>query len=389
MKWVSLQPRSRADSTLCINHIKILTHSNSKRKLGNDPNNTKWSRNTDSFGQKILRSQGWQPGEYLGAKDAAHAEWHTEANTSHIRVVLKDDTLGLGAKRNNGDECTGLDAFQHLLGRLNGKSEEVLETERKVREDLKLSRYVEQKFGTIRFVPGGWLVGDQLQAPPDEKAEKDVVEVAEVSEASEAAAGKSKKRKAEQDTDREDEKAQKKEKKEKKRKADSEADADVEPVKEKKDKKKSKKRRAESEASEDKAPEASAAGASPDDSSAEVKKAKKDKKEKREKKDKKEKRKKEKSESGTEAGDSTSKEKKRRKDGESASSTPTPAESSTTTPSGSGYSTPVTTSTRYLARSRFIAQKKMAFADAAALNQVGSRPRSSRQESRLTFSRFS
>jgi len=252
-----------------------LAAAKNKRKLGNDPNNTKWSRNTDSFGQKILRSQGWQPGEYLGAKDAAHAEWHTEANTSHIRVVLKDDTLGLGAKRNNGDECTGLDAFQHLLGRLNGKTEEVLDTERKVREDLKLSRYFEQKFGAVRFIRGGWLVGDQLQTAPDDEAEKDVAE------ASESAPGKSKKRKAEQDTDRDDEKARKKEKKDKKRKADSEAEADAEPVKEKKDKKKSKKR-TESEGSDDKASAAPAAGTSPDDSSAEVKKAKKDKKEKKE-----------------------------------------------------------------------------------------------------------
>ena len=279
--------------------------------------------------------------------------------------MLKDDTLGLGAKRNNGDECTGLDAFQHLLGRLNGKTEEVLETERKVREDMKLSRYFEQKFGAVRFVRGGWLVGDQLQMTPDEEAEKDVAE------ASESAAGRSKKRKAEQDTDRDDEKARKKEKKEKRRKADSEAEADAEPVKEKKDKKKSKKR-TESEGSDDKASAAPAAGASLDDSSAEVKKAKKDKKEKREKKEKKEKRKKDRtgSDSGAEVGDSISKEKKRRKDGDSSSSAPTPAESSTTTPSGSGYSTPVTTSTRYLARSRFIAQKRMAFADAAALNQV-------------------
>ncbi|KAK4044458.1 protein PXR1 [Parachaetomium inaequale] len=355
-----------------------LAAAKNKRKLGNDPNNTKWSRNTDSFGQKILRSQGWQPGEYLGAKDAPHAEWHTEANTTHIRVVLKDDTLGLGAKRNNGDECTGLDAFQHLLGRLNGKSDETLEAEQKVREDVKLSLYMERKFGTIRFVKGGWLVGDQVKETPDDEIEKAQngsaseaqMSSADVSEDSEPAAVKSKKRKADQDTDREDDKARKKEKKSKKRKTDAETDVDIEGGKKKKDKK-SKRRRTESEEGDEKSTE------SPDevDGCFEAKRAKKEKKkDKKDKKEKKEKRRKDKeaSESGVETGDSISKEKKRRKKDATAetSPAPTPAESSMPTPSGSGYSTPVPTSSRYLARSRFIAQKKLAFADSAALNQI-------------------
>lgn len=313
----------------------------------------------------MLRAQGWQPGDYLGAKDAPHAEWHTEANTSHIRVVLKDDTLGLGAKRNNGDECTGLDAFQHLLGRLNGKSDETLETERKVREDLKLSLYVERKFGVIRFVKGGWLVGDVVKETPEAEGPKDSAEVSkaseEVSEESEPTATASKKRKADQDTDQEDEKARKKEKKSKRRKAESDAEAGGEKVKEKKDKKKSKKRRAESEADDETTAAPSASAEPLDDvaSSDDMKKAKKEKKDKKEKK--------------KEKKDKKEKKEKRRKDGassESSSAAPTPAESAISTPGGSGYSTPVTSSTRYLARSRFIAQKRMAFADSAALNQV-------------------
>jgi len=342
---------------------------NSKRKLGNDPNNTKWSRNTDSFGQKILRAQGWQPGDYLGAKDAPHAEWHTEANTSHIRVVLKDDTLGLGAKRNNGDECTGLDAFQHLLGRLNGKSDETLDAERKVREDLKLSLYVERKLGTIRFVKGGWLVGDQVKETPEEESPKDS---ADATEAEEPAAPEPKKRKASHDADQEDEKARKKEKKSKKRKTESEAEVDGQSAKDKKDSKKSKKRRAESEDMDAGTPAVSTGSESDQaDSSAEAKKAKKEKKEKKkEKKEKKEKKdKKDKKEK--------SKKSKTRSESETEASDRIPngaasVESSTTTPSGSGYSTPISTSTstRYLARSRFIAQKRMALTDSAALNQV-------------------
>ncbi|KAK4116517.1 hypothetical protein N656DRAFT_794817 [Canariomyces notabilis] len=396
-----------------------LAAAKSKRKLGNDPNNTKWSRNTDTFGQKILRAQGWQPGQYLGAKDAPHAEWHSEANSAHIRVVLKDDNLGLGAKRNNGDECTGLDAFQHLLGRLNGKSDEALETERKAREDLKLSLYVERKLGTVRFVKGGWLVGDQLKDKPDEgpaeprnnaTEEETTGETLEDSSAAEPAPEESKKRKGDQNIDGEDEKARKKRKKSKQRPTELEDEtvSDEAQNNGKKSKKgqsekedgakplaplefKGKRKKDRNAAAEDSSRSASIAvspmGESPDeaDSSATGKqKLKKEKKaRKREKEDKKKKKEKKKndkalSDSDAEAGDSISREKKRRKD-DGASvpldvaerSIPAPGESALSTPSGSGYSTPVPTgSSRYLARSRFIAQKKLALTDSTALNQI-------------------
>jgi Pin2-interacting protein X1 len=333
----------------------------------------------------MLRAQGWQPGEYLGAKDAPHAEWHTEANSTHIRVTLKDDTLGLGAKRNNGNECTGLDAFQHLLGRLNGKSDDTLEAEQKARTDVKLSLYVQQKLGTIRFVKGGWLVGDQVKDTPDEEVEQPQdgtvsdasKDSADVSEPSEPVAVKPKKRKADQDTDREDEKARKKEKKSKKRKADSDGEVDDESAKkDKKSKRRKEKEKAREESAQSTSAAVSEAGETSGevDSSAEAKKLKKErkekKKEKKDKKEKKEKRRKEKAaDSGAETSDNIPKKKK--KDGANSD---TPAESSISTPSGSGTSTPVTTSSRYLARSRFIAQKRMAFADTAALNQVRERP---------------
>ncbi|KAK3996447.1 protein PXR1 [Cladorrhinum sp. PSN332] len=371
-----------------------LAGAKNKRRLGNDPNNTKWSRNTESFGQKMLRSQGWEPGQYLGAKDATHTEYHSEASASHIRVVLKDDMLGLGAKRNNGDECTGLDAFQHLLGRLNGKTEEVLETEKRERDNLKLNLYLDRKVGMIRFVPGGFLVGDVVKEKLDEDAGNSPVssaqdgsrESTEDNTEAEPTEKKSKKRKAERDTDRNEEKARKKEKKIKRRKTDSDVETDSERAKDKKKDKKDKKLKKRSKTDSDegdieqptssrssskrKKEKDQAADESSDYVSVEdAKKAKKEKKRaKKEKKERKEKRSKDKaaSESGSESEDGSSKEKKRRKEDK------TPAESgdSTATPSGSGYSTPVTTSTRYLARSRFIAQKKMAFADSAALNQI-------------------
>lgn len=121
-----------------------------------------------------MASQGWTPGTLLGASDAPHAEFHTAANASYIRVVLKDDNLGIGAKRGSGlseGECTGLDVFQSLLGRLNGNEEEV-ERERKSREDLKRAIYTERKWGSIRFVKGGLLIGDKIQKLIEDEAER-------------------------------------------------------------------------------------------------------------------------------------------------------------------------------------------------------------------------
>ena len=143
-----------------------------RAKLSHDPNNTAWSRSTTKYGQKILESQGWTPGDFLGAKNAPHAAYHTAANASHIRIALKDDNLGLGAKPGRSQEdgqTTGLDMFQDILGRLNGKSESQLEMEQMSRSQVKRSMFVEQRWGSLRFVEGGFLVGDKLQESPKEE----------------------------------------------------------------------------------------------------------------------------------------------------------------------------------------------------------------------------
>lgn len=137
-----------------------------RTKLSHDPNNTVWSRSSDKYGQRILESQGWTPGNVLGAKDSAYANLHTPASSSHIRITLKDDNLGLGAKRGAGQEVgnnTGLDMFQDVLGRLNGKNQHELKKEQDVRSCLRRSVYLEQKWGRPCFVSGGLLVSDDLQ----------------------------------------------------------------------------------------------------------------------------------------------------------------------------------------------------------------------------------
>ncbi|KAF2842957.1 hypothetical protein M501DRAFT_1005663 [Patellaria atrata CBS 101060] len=135
-----------------------------RSKLSHDPNNTTWSRSTARFGHKILTRHGWTPGDYLGAKDANHSSHYTAANASHIRVVLRDDNLGIGAKR--GRETAdnfGLNQFQGLLGRLNGKSDAELKKEEGTRRDKELALYQGQRWGFTNFVSGGFLVGDKIE----------------------------------------------------------------------------------------------------------------------------------------------------------------------------------------------------------------------------------
>lgn len=110
----------------------------------------------------------------MGARNAAHADTFTAASASHIRIALKDDTLGLGArpKRDLADEPTGLDAFQGLLGRLNGKSDLELEKEQRKRDDIKLARYAEKKWQSPRFISGGFLVQEKVEPLAAKKADK-------------------------------------------------------------------------------------------------------------------------------------------------------------------------------------------------------------------------
>ncbi|KAL1845602.1 diacylglycerol O-acyltransferase 1 [Paecilomyces lecythidis] len=144
-----------------------------RTKISHDPNNTNWARSTSGFGHKIMSSQGWTPGSLLGARNAAHANHFTAASASHVRVTLKDDTLGLGArpKRDLIDGPTGLDAFQGLLGRLNGKTDAELEKEQRKRDDVKLAIYTARKWQAVRFVSGGLLVPEKNEALSKETQE--------------------------------------------------------------------------------------------------------------------------------------------------------------------------------------------------------------------------
>jgi len=75
---------------------------------------------------------------------------------------LKDDNLGLGAKRGSERaENFGLAGLESILGRLNGKEAEVKKEEER-REEIEKRAFVYRKYGMMNFVSGGLLVGDKI-----------------------------------------------------------------------------------------------------------------------------------------------------------------------------------------------------------------------------------
>ncbi|EEQ34483.1 telomerase inhibitor [Microsporum canis] len=188
-----------------------------RTKISNDPNNTSWTRSTSGYGHKIMTSQGWAPGDYLGVANSNRTDTYTAASFGHIRVSLKDDTLGLGAKPRRpliDDEPTGLDAFQGLLGRLNGRSEVEIEKEMKVKRDIKAMTYIERRWGCMNFIGGGLLVPDKVNKIPNGGVNKDSEDSEGVRPVEESASEDTNKKES-----RKREKREKKERKEKKEKS--------------------------------------------------------------------------------------------------------------------------------------------------------------------------
>jgi Pin2-interacting protein X1 len=349
-------------------------HIPSKIKISHDPNNTRWTNDTSSFGHKIMTSQGWQPGQYLGAKDAAHAEFHTAANASHIRVSIKDDNLGLGAKIGSGvghGECTGLDAFKNLLGRLNGKDEDELAKEQKSRDDLRVAVYSERKWGSTRFVSGGFLIGDKIQHLIDAEAER----------IRKLALGSSSESSSSSDSEEEEEPVEKP-KKSKKRKIEVLEEPELVAVKVKKSKKErqadvaAQVTKDEAELSEAKRWKKSKkdrkSKSETDDTPDEAELKKRRKQEKKEKKERKEKARAEADITEEEPKKKKRSKKDKHKEAEDSSelSQPVTKENTPAAVESSGHSTPIMMQRRHAVRARNIAQKRMASMDVASLNQV-------------------
>ncbi|WPH03831.1 protein pxr1 [Acrodontium crateriforme] len=336
-----------------------------RSKLSTDPNNTAWTKNTTNFGHRILSSQGWQPGQYLGAKDAAHQEHYTAANASHIRVLLREDNLGIGAQvgGNGRAETFGLATLSGIFGRLNGKTDGEVQKQQEGLRDAELRSYQGMKYGHMNFVYGGLLVGDKME----EGLMKDLARA-------------SKKRKAEEGVEEEGQKTLKRKKGEENLRAEAEDEESAssssssdesertlkkKAKKEKKDRKEKKRQATTSSDSDDETEDAkrlrkearrkAKRDAAGQDSPAEKSKESKDEKarrkaEKHARKEEKRKR----------------KEEKRRLKSEKTSANSTSASNTPVT----GNSTPLFGGSRHAVRQRYIQQKRLASMDPQALKEI-------------------
>ncbi|KAK3715294.1 telomerase inhibitor [Vermiconidia calcicola] len=317
---------------------------NKRNKLSHDPNNTTWSNSTDTYGHKILSAQGWKPGDYLGAEQASHSDHYTAANASHIRVLLREDNLGLGAQVGKSNaETFGLSLFSGVLGRLNGKSDAEVERQQGALRDAELRTYQAQKFGVMGFVSGGLLVGNKIMPAMEE--EEEIENPGAISFPSEdKVERKQKKRKAAQDASELDAKRSKKKSKVGTSGLD-EHDADTNDVEAAKAKQKKAKRSKQT----DRDAKASATTTAEDDRSRQKQEKRARKEERRKRKEEKRRLKSEKSapESGSTSPDEQ------------------PVVVKTLAPPQDMFS-----GNRHAVRQRYIQQKRMASMDAQAMKEI-------------------
>ncbi|XP_072162807.1 uncharacterized protein [Diadema setosum] len=92
--------------------MAMLAEPRRRQKLSFDPRNKAWSDDSSKFGQKLMEKMGWSKGKGLGVKE--------DGQLSHIKVSLKNNTLGVGCKASQEDNWIAhQDDFNDLLSSLN------------------------------------------------------------------------------------------------------------------------------------------------------------------------------------------------------------------------------------------------------------------------------
>lgn len=108
-----------------------------------------------------MQSHGWIPGSILGA---ASTNSNTDADFSYMRIKRREGNSGLGSSHQSQyEESHCLDAFQEILGRLNGRPEAKCAAVTTQSRDLKTANYVESRWRVLKFVSGGLLSKDKSE----------------------------------------------------------------------------------------------------------------------------------------------------------------------------------------------------------------------------------
>ncbi|XP_018599391.1 PIN2/TERF1-interacting telomerase inhibitor 1 [Scleropages formosus] len=118
--------------------MAMLAEPRRRQKWSADPRNSAWTKDESKFGQKMLEKMGWSKGKGLGKEE--------QGATEHIKVKVKNNTLGLGTNVNHEDNWIAhQDDFNQILADLNnchGQSECVAEEKKSfsLEEKSKTSR---------------------------------------------------------------------------------------------------------------------------------------------------------------------------------------------------------------------------------------------------------
>ncbi|NWX21645.1 PINX1 inhibitor, partial [Aegotheles bennettii] len=123
-----------------------------RQKWSVDPRNSAWSKDESKFGQKMLEKMGWSKGKGLGAQE--------QGNTEHIKVQVKNNTLGLGAAINYEDNWIAhQDDFNQLLAELNdchgqGETESSVNNQKKTFSLEEKSKSSKKRVHYMKFAKG-------------------------------------------------------------------------------------------------------------------------------------------------------------------------------------------------------------------------------------------
>ncbi|KAM6355796.1 PIN2/TERF1-interacting telomerase inhibitor 1 [Podargus strigoides] len=132
--------------------MAMLAEPRRRQKWSVDPRNTAWSKDESKFGQKMLEKMGWTKGKGLGAQE--------QGNTEHIKVQVKNNTLGLGATINYEDNWIAhQDDFNQLLAELNdchgqGETESSVNNQKKAFSLEEKSKSSKKRVHYMKFAKG-------------------------------------------------------------------------------------------------------------------------------------------------------------------------------------------------------------------------------------------
>ncbi|XP_066149238.1 DNA ligase 1-like [Euwallacea fornicatus] len=92
--------------------MSMLAERKRKQKWSLNPRGKFWADDSNKFGQKLLEKMGWAPGKGLGLKE--------DGMTEHIKVAYKNDSEGMGYKKNDNQWTEHEINFSSLLVSLAG-----------------------------------------------------------------------------------------------------------------------------------------------------------------------------------------------------------------------------------------------------------------------------